>query len=148
MSNSSATHSSHFDAVELPFNPLEYPRENARHYISATEEDIGAMLAKIGVDQINDLFAHLPQDKIFTEGLNLPDELSYQDASCRLVEIAAKTNQLTSFIGDLLPVWQIHPIVNEVSQLRPLSTSYTPYQPERSQAHWLPIGFTNVFSPP
>ena len=141
MSNSSATHSSHFDAVELPFNPLEYPRENARHYISATEEDIGAMLAKIGVDQINDLFAHLPQDKIFTEGLNLPDELSYQDASCRLVEIAAKTNQLTSFIGDLLPVWQIHPIVNEVSQLRPLSTSYTPYQPERSQGtlvtHWI-----------
>lgn len=126
---------------ELPYNPQEYPRETVRHYISATDEDIHSMLAKVGVDGLNDLFSHLPKEKRFSGTLPLPDELSYKDATHRLMEISGKTNLMTSFIGDLLPVWQIHPIVNEVSRMRPLSTSYTPYQPERSQGtlvtHWI-----------
>ena len=126
---------------ELSYNPQEYPREIARHYISATVHDIEQMLGKVGAESLKDIFSHLPEDIRFSGNPEMPDELSYRDATVRLHEIAGKTNLLTSFIGDLLPAWKVHPIVNEVSQMRPLSTSYTPYQPERSQGtlvtHWI-----------
>ena len=72
---------------------------------------------------------------------DIPEELSYESAVNRIHELAGQSTQRTSFIGDQLPVWKINPIVDFVSNLRPLSTSYTPYQPERSQgtliSHWI-----------
>ena len=59
----------------------------------------------------------------------------------RISEISKLSNYKTSFIGDQLPVWKTPSIVEFVSNLRNLSTSYTPYQPERSQgtliSHWI-----------
>ena len=127
--------------VHLPYDPEEYPRETSRHYISASDEDLSAMLQKVGLSRLSDLYSHLPPKKIFTEALSLPEELPYLEAAAELENISKKTNLLPSFIGDLLPAWQVHPIVSEISKLRPLSTSYTPYQPERSQGtlvtHWI-----------
>ena len=50
MSNTSSlpNKSSQLEVPELPYNPQEYPRENARHYVSASDEDINEMLAKVG----------------------------------------------------------------------------------------------------
>ncbi|MEK9772623.1 MAG: aminomethyl-transferring glycine dehydrogenase subunit GcvPB [Opitutae bacterium] len=139
--SSSSTKSKSFEFPELPYNPQEYPRESARHYVSASQQDLDEMLAKVGARDLEDLFAHLPPSIKFPDKPVLPDELTYEDASHRLFETAKKTNLLPSFIGDLLPVWKVHPITNQVAQLRPLSTSYTPYQPERSQGtlvtHWI-----------
>jgi glycine dehydrogenase len=125
----------------LPYDPAEFPRENQRHYISLSEEDIDSMLSSIGVSSLEDLFSHIPRSLVFQDEPNLPDELPYMEAAEKLHSIAAKTNLRDSFIGDLLPVWKTHPIVDYVSKLRPLTTSYTPYQPERSQGtlvtHWI-----------
>ena len=99
---------------ELSYNPQEYPREIARHYISATVHDIEQMLGKVGAESLKDIFSHLPEDIRFSGNPEMPAELSYRDATVRLHEIAGKTNLLTSFIGDLLPAWKVHPIVNEV----------------------------------
>ena len=86
-------------------------------------------------------FLIFPLQFQFTSGPAVPDELDYESAVSRLSKIAGKSNLKTSFIGDALPHWQTHPIVEFVSKLRPLSTSYTPYQPERSQGtlvtHWI-----------
>ena len=126
---------------DLPYNPIEHPRELCRHYISATETELENMMSKVGVEDLKGLFSHLPKDNLFTEKLPLPDELSYEDAAIRLLEISSKTNLTNSFIGDLLPAWATHPIVDEICKLRQLTTSYTPYQPERSQGtlvtHWI-----------
>ena len=143
MSSPAAQHSIKSNSSNgiLPYDPNEYPREIPRHYISASDSDIAEMMDKAGVDKLDDLFAHFPQETRFLDGPSLPTELSYEEAAAHLQNIAKSSKLVTSFIGDLLPVWKVHPIVEEVSRLRPLTTSYTPYQPERSQGtlvtHWI-----------
>ncbi len=118
----------------LPYDPTEHPRESRRHYVSLESEEIEVMLQKLGLQELPDLYAHLPKEVLFEkEQPDLPDELSYEDAVARLDAISNLSNLNVSFLGDLLPSWKLHPLVEEVSRLRPLSTSYTPYQPERSQ---------------
>ncbi len=129
------------DCPILPYDPAEFPRETQRHYITASEEEIRSMLETIGCNSTQDLFSHIEDDSLFPAKPDLPDELDYDEAAIRLSEISSKTNLKNSFVGDMLPVWETHPIVDFVSKLRPLTTSYTPYQPERSQGtlvtHWI-----------
>ena len=138
--STTSTHD-HASSVHLGYDPEEHPREVSRHYVSASDDDLASMLNKVGLGSLQDLFSHLPKPQLFDGDLSLPEELSYKDAAEHLHQISRKTNLHSSFIGDLLPVWKVHPIVEQVSQLRPLSTSYTPYQPERSQGtlvtHWI-----------
>ena len=125
----------------LGYDPNEFPRELARHYVSASEEDVKSMLETVGVEKLDDLFSHVPGEVRFSEPLELPEELSYQDLQSSLHGMSEQTKLRTSFIGDGLPSWKVHPVVSYVSNLRPLTTSYTPYQPERSQGtlmtHWI-----------
>ncbi len=127
--------------ITLDYEPSEFPRELARHYISASENEISEMLGFIGLEEIQDLFRHIPASLHFDKRIEVPAELEYEQTAKKLARIAGRTNLKTSFIGDTLPHWKTHPIVDFVSKLRPLSTSYTPYQPERSQGtlvtHWI-----------
>jgi glycine dehydrogenase len=129
------------DCPSLPYDPAEFPRETQRHYITASEEEIRSMLETIGCNSTQDLFSHIDDEVLFAAKPDLPDELEYGEAVTELFEISDKTNLKNSFVGDMLPVWSTHPIVDFVSKLRPLTTSYTPYQPERSQGtlvtHWI-----------
>ena len=117
----------------LPYDPAEFPRETQRHYISASEEEIRSMLDAIGLSDPKDLFSHIPDQLLFPNGMGLPEELEYNETAKALLSLSQKTNLRHSFIGDRLPAWKTDPIVDFVSRLRPLTTSYTPYQPERSQ---------------
>jgi len=125
----------------LGYDPNEFPRELTRHYVSASEEDVKSMLETVGVEKLEDLFSHVPGEVKFSEPLELPEELSYQNLQASLHGMSEQTKLRTSFIGDGLPSWKVHPVVSYVSNLRPLTTSYTPYQPERSQGtlmtHWI-----------
>jgi glycine dehydrogenase len=129
------------DCPSLPYDPAEFPRETQRHYISASEEEIRSMLDTIGLSDPKDLFSHIPDQLLFPDGIDLPEELEYNETAKTLQALSKKTTLRHSFIGDMLPVWKTHPIVDFVSRLRPLTTSYTPYQPERSQGtlvtHWI-----------
>ena len=125
----------------LPYDPTEFPREMQRHYISAGEEEIREMLEFIGLSDAQDLFSHIPGQLLFPDGIDVPEELEYNETAKALLTLSERTNLKNSFIGDMLPCWGTHPIVDFVSRLRPLTTSYTPYQPERSQGtlvtHWI-----------
>ncbi len=116
-------------------------RETSRHYIPATEAELSSMLSSIGVSRLEDLFSHLDESIRFKGALNLPEELSYDDLREEMRRIADLNAPKLSFIGDGLPVARTPAIVDFVSSLRNLSTSYTPYQPERSQGtlltHWI-----------
>ena len=44
----------------LPYDPNALPRETARHYIPATDEDIQAMLGTLGLSRLDELFVSEP----------------------------------------------------------------------------------------
>jgi glycine dehydrogenase len=125
----------------LPFNPESLPRETLRHYISASQEDIQAMLAEIGVGSLSGLYSHIPESNRFSAAPELPEELGYEALQERLLEISGMNRPLESYIGDGLPHYKVMPVVEPVCNIRNLTTAYTPYQPERSQGtlmtHWI-----------
>lgn len=129
------------EPIPLPYDPDALPREKARHYISASDEDIAAMLQAVGATSFQDLFRHIDPELAMPESLALPEELSYEDLRLHLSAIAAKNHVRPSFVGDGLPQYRVPEITAHVSSLRNLTTSYTPYQPERSQGtlmtHWI-----------
>jgi glycine dehydrogenase len=125
----------------LGYDPASLPRETKRHYIPCTEDEIQHMLSQAGTDVLEGLFAHIPKETRLEDGPDLPVELGYGDLQEDLFRISEKNNLATSFLGDGLPDYRTDPIVPYVCSLRNLATSYTPYQPERSQGtlltHWI-----------
>ncbi|MFO1537998.1 MAG: aminotransferase class V-fold PLP-dependent enzyme, partial [Actinomycetota bacterium] len=65
----------------------------------------------------------------------------YQALADRMEALSRKNSVKTGFLGDGLQVYRTHEIVGHVCSIRNLTTSYTPYQPERSQGtlitHWI-----------
>ena len=64
----------------LPYDPGTLPRETARHYIPATDQDIQAMLDALGLAQLDELFQHIPTSVRLADLPALPEELSYAGA--------------------------------------------------------------------
>ena len=127
--------------AQLPYNPAQLSRELARHYIPATEADIQAMFKATGNQQFADLYQHIAAEVKFQGPLPLPEELDYQALADRMETLSRQNKIRTAFLGDGLQVYRTHPIVDHVCSIRNLTTSYTPYQPERSQGtlitHWI-----------
>jgi len=122
-------------------DPSLHPKEFSRHYIAASDLEIKSMMEVVGVTSFRELFAHLPPDILFPTPPALPEEQSYEDLAASMAALAESNQSLPGFLGDGLPVWSIPEIASHVLNLRPLTTSYTPYQPERSQgtliSHWI-----------
>jgi glycine dehydrogenase len=116
-------------------------REQARHYIPASDADIAAMLKAVGKSSLGDLFDHIPADVQFAEGGALPEELDYEQLYTRLEAISKMNRVGTSFLGDGVSDFVPSPVVGPICDIRNLTTAYTPYQPELSQgtllAHWI-----------
>ena len=127
--------------AQLPFDPSKLPRELARHYIPASDADIAAMFAAVGAKDFPEMYAHIAPDVKFAQPPALPEELAYQAVADRLEALSRKNSAKTGFLGDGLQSYRTHEIVGHVCSIRNLTTSYTPYQPERSQGtlitHWI-----------
>jgi glycine dehydrogenase len=117
----------------LPFAPEKINRELSRHYIAASESDIQSMFKAIGLKNFTDLYAHIPASVKFSQPLKLPEELEYNQLAQSMSDLSKKNQIKKCFLGDGLQVYQTHEIVGHVCSIRNLTTSYTPYQPERSQ---------------
>ena len=125
----------------LPYNAEKINRELSRHYIPASDSDIQSMFRAIGLKKFSDLYAHIPANVKFSQPLELAEELEYNSLAVRMSDLSKKNQIKKSFLGDGLQVYQTHEIVGHVCSIRNLTTSYTPYQPERSQGtlitHWI-----------
>ncbi|MDP0499002.1 MAG: aminomethyl-transferring glycine dehydrogenase subunit GcvPB [Verrucomicrobiota bacterium JB022] len=126
---------------KLPYDPSAFPRESHRHYLPASEAELQAMLQRLNLSSLDELFAHVPEEVRFAKAPDLPDELGYEETAAHVEAISQRNRPLPGFLGDGLPHFSVSPIVPYVLGLRKLATAYTPYQPERSQGtlicHWI-----------
>ncbi len=105
-------------------------------YTSATEQDRREMLAAIGVDSIEDLFADIPAGLRLGRELDLDAGRSEQEVFTELRELAARnvsTQDEVSFLGGGMYDHYVPALVDSIVSRSEFLTPYTPYQPEISQ---------------
>jgi glycine dehydrogenase subunit 1 len=105
-------------------------------YLPHTDADIGAMLAAVGVDHLDDLFAHIPPECRRRGPMKLPEALSEWELDRHMASLAADTATAPAYAIFLGAGSYDHFIPESVKQLLhrgELYTAYTPYQAEVSQ---------------
>ncbi|MFM9043650.1 MAG: glycine dehydrogenase, partial [bacterium] len=105
-------------------------------YTSATNSDREEMLAKIGVESVDDLFSGIPEELRLGRPLDLPDGLSEAEVFERLKQMAARNTDAdseVSFLGAGMYDHYVPAIVETIISRSEFLTPYTPYQPEVSQ---------------
>src|SRR3954467_8228407 len=105
-------------------------------YTSATDADRRAMLAALGVESIDALFAHLPEGVRLKPPLDLPPGKPEQEVYAYLRDLAAQnvsTEDELSFAGGGMYDHYVPALVDAITGRSEFLTPYTPYQPEISQ---------------
>jgi glycine cleavage system P protein (glycine dehydrogenase) subunit 1 len=105
-------------------------------FLSLTDDDRRAMLARIGVSSVEELFADLPSGVRLDRPLELEPALSEQELAAHLAELAARNVPVTeelSFLGAGMYDHYVPAVVDVVLSRGEFLTAYTPYQPEMSQ---------------
>ncbi|MDE6805948.1 MAG: aminomethyl-transferring glycine dehydrogenase subunit GcvPA, partial [Muribaculaceae bacterium] len=102
-------------------------------FMPHTEEDIRAMLDKIGVESIDDLYADVPGEVIFREEYDIPSAMSEIELRKHFEELGNKNRPLTVFAGRGVYDHYSPSVVNHLLARSEFYTAYTPYQPEISQ---------------
>ncbi len=106
----------------------------ANRHVGPRPNDVAAMLARLGLDSLEELMRQAIPADIRSQGLNLPPSLSEAAASAKLRDLAAMNFPGEPMIG-LGYSATITPAVIRRNVLEDPSwyTAYTPYQPEISQ---------------
>ena len=105
-------------------------------YLPNTDEDRAAMLARVGVASIDDLFADIPAGKRLSALVDLPTTKSEIEVERILGKMAAKNVAAVSvpfFVGAGAYRHHVPASVDHLIQRSEFLTSYTPYQPEIAQ---------------
>jgi glycine dehydrogenase subunit 1 len=105
-------------------------------YTSATDDDRRAMLAAIGADSIDALFADLPEGVRLGRALDLPEGKPEQEVYGYLRDLAAQNvsaEDEVSFLGAGMYDHYVPALIDSLLARSEFLTPYTPYQPEVSQ---------------
>lgn len=104
-------------------------------YFPHTEEDIQAMLERIGMKSLEDLYADIPQQVIFSDDkeYDLPSAHSEEEIRRRFAELESRNRNLTVFAGAGAYDHYAPSVVPYLIQRSEFITAYTPYQAEISQ---------------
>jgi glycine dehydrogenase subunit 1 len=106
-------------------------------YLPHTNDDVEAMLAFLGIDTLDDLFAHIPAAIRLTSGLNLAEGLSEPDVAVIFAGYSAankaKATTMTCFAGGGAYDHEVPAVVKALANRSEFVTAYTPYQPEVAQ---------------
>lgn len=105
-------------------------------YLPLSDADRELMLARVGVEAIDDLFVDVPNDKLLDRMLDLPAARSEIEVERLLGRMAAKNvaaGTVPFFVGAGAYRHHVPASVDHLIQRSEFLTSYTPYQPEVSQ---------------
>jgi glycine dehydrogenase subunit 1 len=105
-------------------------------YLPLSDADREAMLARIGVSGIDDLFAGVPRSAWRDEPPDLPKakgELEVERALSRMANRNVSAGSVPFFVGAGAYRHHVPSTVDHLIQRSEFLTSYTPYQPEVSQ---------------
>ena len=103
-------------------------------YIPHTEQDIGSMLAVLGLGSVDELFSHVPDGLRAQAHLALPPGVSEVELRNRLTELADQNMGADAiFLGAGAYPHGVPAVVDQIIQRGEFATAYTPYQPEVSQ---------------
>ena len=102
-------------------------------YFPHTDDDIRAMLDRIGVNSLDDLYADVPQDCLYNGEYDLPDAMTEQQVRDFFEALATKNPKLKVFAGAGAYDHYTPAVIPYITQRSEFITAYTPYQCEISQ---------------
>jgi glycine dehydrogenase subunit 1 len=105
-------------------------------YLPLSDADRGDMLAKIGVADIDALFADVPKDKLLAGPVRLPrraGEIGVERTLGRMAAANTPASSVPFFCGAGAYKHHVPSTVDHLIQRSEFLTSYTPYQPEIAQ---------------
>lgn len=102
-------------------------------YFPHTEANIKAMLERIGVQAVGDLYAEVPQSVRLKKDYDLPDAMGEMEVRHFFMRLGQQNTQLTCFAGGGVYDHYTPAVVPQIVSRSEFLTSYTPYQAEISQ---------------
>ncbi len=105
-------------------------------YLPLSDTDRGEMLARIGVNHADELFADVPKNLLLKEPVDLPRRKGELEVERILSRMSAKNISASSvpfFVGAGAYKHHVPATVDHLIQRSEFLTSYTPYQPEIAQ---------------
>ena len=102
-------------------------------YFPHTSDDLQAMLAKVGVESLDGLYAQIPESIRFKGDYELPRAASEMEVRQLFEKLGEENKQLTCFAGMGVYDHYTPSVIPSLLQRSEFLTSYTPYQAEISQ---------------
>jgi glycine dehydrogenase subunit 1 len=102
-------------------------------YFPQTQEDLQEMMAKVGVNSLDELYAQIPENIRFRGDYQLPSEMSEMEVRDVFAKLGSQNHQLTCFAGYGVYDHYTPSVIPNLLSRSELLTSYTPYQAEISQ---------------
>ena len=105
----------------------------ALSYLPHTEADIKAMLERVGVKKLEDLYSDVPAEFLKKGAYALPDALSEQEIRDYFASLEAMNGKLKVFVGAGAYDHYTPAVIPYLCSRSEFLTAYTPYQCEISQ---------------
>lgn len=102
-------------------------------YFPHTQDDLKAMMEKVGVKDLDGLYAQIPECIRFRDDYKLPSEMSEIEVRQLFEKLSSQNKQFTCFAGYGVYDHYTPSVIPSLLQRSEFLTSYTPYQAEISQ---------------
>jgi glycine dehydrogenase subunit 1 len=106
-------------------------------YLPHTPEEVDEMLSFLGMDSLEQLFAHIPSAVRLSQGLDLPAGISEPDVAANFTHYTdanrAQSSKMLCFAGAGAYDHEVPAVVKMLGNRSEFVTAYTPYQPEVAQ---------------